>query len=260
MRGGGVARLLFSLLFSVSIKNQFHTATQLNLIGMNIHIRIKVLLFFIVCLSTSCQREGNGGEEEEINRTQYEIETEKSHVDFSHVLNELGEHSSSDASDVVIQEMTRSLHKRMSKMFEKATSAECRAKIAEHFGHWIEAIGGEKAALPFTNARFVNQCSEPPLNFDNLPKNGNLTLESLMKKKYQPPRNEVEYIDDPAKLKILYGILMHGDAKSTIRLIESLYEEGHSFVIHVDGKESSDDAFRRLTEYASSRSYVTLVS
>ncbi len=224
---------------------------------MKIHIGIKFLLFFIVCSSTNCQREENGGEKEEINRTQYEIETEKSHVDFSHLLNELGEHSSSDASDVAIKEMTRSLHERISKMFEKATSAECRAKIAQHFGHWIEAIGGEKAALPFTNARFVNQCPEPPLNFENLPKN--LTLESLMNKKYQPPRNEVEYIDDPAKLKILYGILMHGDAKSTIRLIESLYEQGHSFVIHVDGKESSDDAFWQLTEYASSRSYVYLV-
>lgn len=84
---------------------------------MKIHIGIKFLLFFIVCSSTNCQREENGGEKEEINRTQYEIETEKSHVDFSHLLNELGEHSSSDASDVSIKEMTRSLHERMSRKY-----------------------------------------------------------------------------------------------------------------------------------------------
>ena len=50
--------------------------------------------------------------------------------------------------------------------------------------------------------------------------------------------------------------MTHGQARETIRLINTLYEPGHIFVIHVDGKEIADQTQRELLEYASSREHV----
>jgi len=47
---------------------------------------------------------------------------------------------------------TELVHDRMTAIFEKATSAQCRAKIATHFGYWINVIGNDKAAFPFVGA------------------------------------------------------------------------------------------------------------
>jgi hypothetical protein len=44
-----------------------------------------------------------------------------------------------------------------------------------------------------------------------------------------------------------------------MRLIEVLYEEGHVFVVHVDGKESSDETYNALDEYAASRDHVHIL-
>jgi hypothetical protein len=57
---------------------------------------------------------------------------------------------------------------------------------------------------------------------------------------YQP--DDGIYIDDPAELKLLYAILTHRNPAETIRLV-GLHEPGHLFVIHVDGKEGSDDTY-----------------
>ena len=86
-----------------------------------------------------------------------------------------------------------------------------------------------------------------------------MTFEDIMMREYRPPRDEAEYIDDPQNLNLLYGILMHGDAKSTIRLIEALHEEGHIFAIHIDGKEESNEAYDILEEYARDKDYVYII-
>ena len=73
---------------------------------------------------------------------------------------------------------------------------------------------------------------------------------------YQPNRNETEYLDDPKDLQLLYAVLTHDNPNATIRLIEALHEDGYTFVVHVDGKESSDSTFDALVAYASIRDYV----
>jgi len=68
------------------------------------------------------------------------------------------------------------------------------------------------------------------------------------------------YVEDADDLRLLYGILTHADPEATIRLVEALHQEGHTFVIHVDGKESSDDAYEALVEYAATRDYVHVLA
>ena len=145
---------------------------------------------------------------------------------------------------------------------------ECQQRHPDHFIHTIQ-------------------------DYNSLPEN--VTTSSLMNTTYQPPRNESLYIDEDRDLILLYGILTHGGhnaTHSTIRLIDSLHynyrhiykkvstqteiEEGdkinhqhpykkerytgHSiFVIHVDGKEESDDSYHALVEYAKDKDYVHII-
>ena len=67
------------------------------------------------------------------------------------------------------------------------------------------------------------------------------------------------YIDDPAELKLLYAILTHRNPAETIRLVEILYEPGHVFVIHVDGKEGSDNTYEALVTYSQDKDYVHII-
>ena len=185
--------------------------------------------------------------------TTHTLETRLSHLDFTNgqELQDLAALDASEAANLVTSKLTHSLNKRITKMFEQTKSAECRAKISTHFSYFLNSIGSESSPLPFAgNQHYFTRrtCSEPLLDFDNIPKN--ITFEDIMMREYRPPRDEAEYIDDPQHLNLLYGILMHGDANSTIRLIEALYEEGHLFVIHIDGKEDSDEAYDTLEEYA----------
>jgi len=55
---------------------------------------------------------------------------------------------------------------------------------------------------------------------------------------------------------LFVSILTHDDANATKRLVDVLYQEGHVFVIHVDGKENSEGTYQELVEYASTRPYV----
>ena len=185
--------------------------------------------------------------------------TRRSKIDFTPMLSDLSNLDAQEASNFVIDKLTLSLNERMKGMFEKATSAECRAKIATHFSYFINAIGSERTLLPFDDAQFNHEgsCPEPHLDIHNMPKN--MTFEQVMRRKYQPPRDEAEYIHDAKNLKLLYAMLMHGDPDSTIRLIEILYEEGHTFVIHVDGKHDSDAAYDTLMDYSKDKDYVHIV-
>jgi len=75
-------------------------------------------------------------------------------------------------------------------------------------------------------------------DFDNLPEG--VSIGDTQDRTYQPPPKEQMYIDDPLQLNLCYAIMTHETPDTTIRLIEALYEIGHIFVIHVDGKETSD--------------------
>jgi Core-2/I-Branching enzyme len=161
-----------------------------------------------------------------------------------------------DAADAAKQVLTRlsgSLQDRLSKLYERAVSPECRALIGEHLGYFINAIGTERP-LPFSDMALGNQCPEEIYDFDNLPEGMHFGM--VQNKTYQP--EGAVYIQ-PDKLKLCYAILTHDAPKSTIRLVEALYEPGHIFVIHVDAKEVSEPSYEVLAEYAASRDYITVL-
>ena len=177
----------------------------------------------------------------------------------SHNATLLGTLDASDAASLVMDVIGTKLRERIAGIFAKAQTAECRQKIATHFGYFVNAIGLEES-LPFTDIEFPNECGEPVYMWSDLPEDVNPG--DIQNRTYQPPRNnnETEYIDDPANLKIAYGIMTHDNPKATIRLIETLYEEGHVFIIHVDGKEVHDDTHAQLVQYASARPYVHILN
>lgn len=161
-----------------------------------------------------------------------------------------------DAARQVLDRIGASVNERMVNLFEKATTPECRALIGEHYSYFINAIGMEES-LPFQDSQFENTCPDPIYDFDNLPEG--MHIGHIQNRTYQPPRNETDYIDDPANLKLLYGILTHDNPAATKRLIDVLHEDGHQFVIHVDGKEAADETYQELVEYAATRDYVHVV-
>lgn len=175
----------------------------------------------------------------------------ESQVDMNDV--DLGDATPEAAARIVLERIGASIEDRMSNMFEKATSSECRALIGEHFGHFVNAIGKE-VSMPFGEEQFYSECEEEKYDFDNLPEG--ISIGHVQNRTYQPPRNETEYLDDPDDLRLLYAILTHDDANSTIRLIEALYEPGHLFIVHVDGKEKSDLVHDAIKSYSTDRDYV----
>jgi hypothetical protein len=149
-----------------------------------------------------------------------------------------------DAATQVVEAITVDLQERMSHMFEKATSPECRALVGEHFGHFINAIATENP-LPFSDIKFTNQCEgDIEYDFKNLPKG--MHMGHIQARTYQPPRNETEYIG-PSKIVFCYGILAHDSAAATIRLMEAVDEPSTMFIVHIDAK--NDDTYKSLKEY-----------
>ena len=138
------------------------------------------------------------------------------------------------------------LQDRLTTLFSKTKTPECRALIAEHMGYFVNALATE-VGLPFTDFELQNECPEEVYDLENLPEG--MHLGHIQNRTYQPEDGEYVDADD---LTLCYGILTHEDPASTIRLIEALYEPGHSFVVHVDGKEMSDETHRVLTAYAKS--------
>lgn len=136
----------------------------------------------------------------------------------------------------------------MTSLFEKATSLECRAKIAEHFGYFVNALGIERS-LPFLDVTFTNECPSPPA-FDFANPQPGRHLGMIQNKTYLP---EDGVYKEPKELKFCYAIMTHQQPSETIRLIEALYEPDHSFIIHVDAKENSEETHATLKEYAVSR-------
>eukprot|EP00522_Entomoneis_paludosa_P012151 CAMPEP_0172447026 /NCGR_PEP_ID=MMETSP1065-20121228/6420_1 /TAXON_ID=265537 /ORGANISM="Amphiprora paludosa, Strain CCMP125" /LENGTH=766 /DNA_ID=CAMNT_0013198225 /DNA_START=86 /DNA_END=2386 /DNA_ORIENTATION=+ len=147
---------------------------------------------------------------------------------------------------------------RLAALFEKATSPTCRELVLKHFGYFVASLGREEA-LPFSKVKLNNTCPEPVYeDWNNLPEGVHLGL--LQNRSYQPPRDVAEYIDDPNNLKLLYVVLAHDKPGSVVRLVESLDGPNgrltNSFVIHVDGKESSDATHLEIMEYASTKANV----
>lgn len=149
-----------------------------------------------------------------------------------------------------------SLQERLAKLFMQTKTPECREKIASHLGYYLNAIGKEES-LPFSDVQFENECPEPIYMWKDLPEDMHPGM--LQNREYQPPRNETRYIDDPKDLMLCYGILTHDDPVATIRLMDVLYEPGHSFVVHVDAKEEYEPTFQAIADYASSREYVHVI-
>jgi hypothetical protein len=152
---------------------------------------------------------------------------------------------------------TTLLRQRLAILFAKARTPTCRRKIATHLGYFLAALGKEEH-MPFAKTRFRNECPEPVYeDWTRLPPDMHIGM--IQNRTYQPPRSEAVYIGDPQDLRLLYAILTHDDAASTIRLIEALHEDGHLFVIHVDAKEASVETWESLQRYAVTRDFVSLV-
>lgn len=208
----------------------------------------------------------NGDEdsvEDWINMTEHEMVLEESFVDLRNLSLpenyglDLGNEDPSYAASQIMDRITSNLEARMVKVFQKAKTNECRQKIARHFSYFINAIGKELSS-PFAEFELENTCyfggSDDGETVEDLER-----AEEESWKGYQPPRNDASYIDDPSDLNILYGILAHSDPDAVIRLVNALYEKGHKFVVHVDGKEASEDTQRQLVEFAESKEYVRIL-
>jgi hypothetical protein len=76
-----------------------------------------------------------------------------------------------EAATLAMGPLMEDADRRLFQLFEKTKTAECRSKIAEHYGYFTKAFGLEKP-LPFSElAMFNNTCEdEHPWDFNNLPK------------------------------------------------------------------------------------------
>jgi hypothetical protein len=169
---------------------------------------------------------------------------------ISSSLTENGWNASVIASDVA-QQFGKAFEQRLQKLYTKTVTNECRLKIATHLSYHLNAIALEES-LPFTDVKFTNECNETTYDdWTKLP--DGVTIGDIQNRTYQPNRNESLYIPNADRMKLLYVILAHDNPNATIRLIESLYEEGfaHQFVIHVDGKYETTQLI--LVQYALSR-------
>jgi hypothetical protein len=75
-----------------------------------------------------------------------------------------------EAATLAMGPLMEDIDRRLFQLFEKTKTAECRHKIAEHYGYFTKALGLEKP-LPFSEmAVFNNTCDdEYPWDFNNLP-------------------------------------------------------------------------------------------
>jgi len=145
------------------------------------------------------------------------------------------------------------LHKRLSSMYETATSHECRAKIAEHMALFVNGLA-EETKFPFEDFYYPNTCEAIPRygDWENLPEG--VKIQDIQYRVYQPPKEEVPegtYLENVDELQLVYVILTHDQPEATIRLMESVYvPEVTKYVIHVDGKEKANATYERLVKYA----------
>lgn len=97
---------------------------------------------------------------------EFEDQKKETRVDFRSV-----DFSDRDAAaSIVMGPLMEDMDRRLFHLFEKTKTAECREKIAEHYGYFTKAFGLEKP-LPFSEIEhFNNTCKdEHPWDFNNLP-------------------------------------------------------------------------------------------
>jgi hypothetical protein len=160
------------------------------------------------------------------------------------------------ASKAIVQRFIPSLQNRLSEILSRTRTQECRQLVAEHFGHFVQALALEKP-LPFANAHYNNTCPEPIYDdFENLPEG--MHIGHIQNRSYQP--SDGVYIQDYNQLKILYGILAHHRPQETIRLIEALFVDTKrtQFVLHIDDK--SDEMYQEMVAYAERRPHVHILN
>jgi hypothetical protein len=212
------------------------------------HFQWKCLWLAATCLVHAGFVSSSNDHEDEEYWTDHRHHLETTKVDFSSV--DLTGDPQKAASQAV-QALTTDLQDSLSKLFEKAVTPECRALIAEHYGHFSKALT-EEVPFPFSDVHFDNTCEgDIEYDWDNLPPGVNMG--TIQNRTYQPPRDEAEYITSD-EIVLLYGILAHDSAEATIRLIEAVDEPTTTCVVHIDSKY--EETHRKIKEYASKRERV----
>ena len=153
-----------------------------------------------------------------------------------------------DVATQLLPRLTIDIENRITQLYEKAITPECRALIGEHYGYFLKAIALEQS-LPFAEMQFNNTCEgDIEYDFDNLPEGIHMGI--IQNRTYQPPPNEAEYIQ-PTDIVFCYGILAHDSANATIRFIQAVDEPTTIFIVHIDAKY--EETHRALKEYAADK-------
>lgn len=109
---------------------------------------------------------------------------------------------------------------RLSQMLAGTYTAACRAKVRAAFEEYVVKSVGEDW-LPFEQARFpAQECNK------KAPKGGAAVA--------------------AAEVRLVYLLLAHEQAFQAVRLIESLWEPQHHFLVHVDAKNASQHTHAEL--------------
>lgn len=119
---------------------------------------------------------------------------------------------------------------RLEQMLAGTYTNSCRTKVRAAFEEYVVKSVGEDF-LPFELTRFpTNECNR------KAPKGGSLV--------------------PAAEIRLVYLLLVHEQAFQTLRLIESLWEPQHHFVIHVDAKNASAETYAQLKYALSQRRHL----
>mmetsp|Transcript_57420 Transcript_57420/g.66319 ORF Transcript_57420/g.66319 Transcript_57420/m.66319 type:complete len:778 (+) Transcript_57420:162-2495(+) len=217
----------------------------------------KRLIFLVPLVSYSSTAQVDTATELHVPLTEHQKYLEQTTVNFTDV--DLSG-DPSIAAALVIDTITADMKEtgRFTQLFEKATTPECRALIAEHYGYFMKAIATE-TPLPFASTKFDSSCEdEQPWDVNNLPKG--IHMGHVQNRTYKPPRNETNegtlYIS-PDKILLCYGILAHDSAEATIRIIEAVDEPTTIFIVHIDAKY--EENYLELEKYASKRDRVIVL-
>jgi len=116
---------------------------------------------------------------------------------------------------------------RLEQMLVGTYTNSCRTRVRAAFEEYVVKSVGEDF-LPFELSRFpANECNR------KAPKGGNLV--------------------PAAEIRLVYLLLVHEQAFQTLRLIESLWEPQHHFLIHMDAKNASAETYAHLKAALSQR-------
>jgi len=130
---------------------------------------LKRLIFLVSLVSYSSTAQVDTATEPHVPLTEHQKYLEQTTVNFTDV--DLSG-DPSIAAALVIDTITADMKEtgRFTQLFEKATTPECRALIAEHYGYFMKAIATE-TPLPFASTKFDSSCEdEQPWDVNNLPK------------------------------------------------------------------------------------------